>query len=135
MHPRHLLGVQHHRRTEQPRLRIHLRQRLDLHRERQRLGYITAEREDPMVREETGASVGERGDGMIGERLRPEGRVGRAADVVATRHRDHVVEGGDPLALYLREHRERGRMRRMRMHHRLDLRSRHVDIAMHPPLR
>ena len=70
-------------------------------------------------------------DRMVGQRLRAERRVGRAADVVAARDGDHVVERGNAAV----EARERRCERRMRMHDRLRVVARRVDVAMKSPFR
>ena len=72
----------------------------------------------------------QRGERVVGERLRAEGRVVGAADVVAAGHRDHVVEGRDPEA----QAGERGRVGGVRVHDRVQLRTRRVDRGVEAPL-
>ena len=108
---------------------VHLGQRLDLDRQRQRGREDRADGDHPMIGEKACAAAVQRGDRMVGQLLRAERRVRRTADVAAARHRDHVVERRNAAV----QARERRCERRMHVDDRADVTARAVDVAVESP--
>jgi hypothetical protein len=85
----------------------------------------------PVVGEKASVSPFERGERDFREFRGSIARVSTAADGRAAHRGDHVVHGGDVLST----DRECGRIHRMRVHDRADLRTRFHDVTVEAPLR
>ncbi len=108
---------------------VHLGERLDFDGQRERLVQRFADDDHPMVREQARFPSVERGERGVGKLLCTKCSVRRAADVVAARHRDHVMERRYAAV----EAGERRGERRMRVDDRRRLRPRAIDVAVEPP--
>ena len=107
------------------------RQLLDLDSQRKRRIECVAAGDDSVMRQQAGASARERVDRVIGQFLRAECRIGRAADIGSTGQRHHVVKGRQPAAVA----RERGGVRRVGVNDRRELGPGCIDVAVEAPLR
>jgi hypothetical protein len=106
------------------------RQRFDLDRKPHRLRQRRTDGDHAVMFQEAGEPAFERGDGMIGELLRAERRIGRAADGVTAGTGDHVVYRRNFQA----HDGENRRIGRMGMNHRVHVRPCLQNVEVESPL-
>jgi hypothetical protein len=126
----HLLGAEQRRLTDGPGLQVNAGEGFHLHGQGQSPIKRGADHHLAMLSHQTGQASLQGFHHAIGELLRAEGGVGGAADVMATGHRNHVVEGRDAAAMAG----QGGGVNRMAVQHRLHLRPAGQHIRMQPPL-
>ena len=113
------------------RLPVHPRQCLDLHGECERFLQIFPKSDQTVVRHQARLAIPQRSNHVVRQRLRSEGRIGRAANIAAASGCNHVVEWRDGSV----HARQRGRISGMGVDDGVNVvHTGCINISMKPPL-